>query len=1226
MHLTAIYRSISCRNILTPQIIRVMKLTAILILFACIHVSATGHSQVVTLDMKNVPMQKVLKEVSRQTGVSVIYNESLFKEMPPVTIHVTNATIQEALDRCLSGKPFAYTLQGNEIIIKKKSVIADFQAANLSENIPPPDINVSGQVVDEKGKPLPHATIRLKGDSSSIPVITSDHGEFGLSIKGQNATLIISYVGYKTKEVTVSGADVTLVIRMEPFIQELNGISIISTGYQEIPKERSTGSFEVLDNKTLNQVTGSDILTRMLGNATSLNFNPQLSPTSSGNPIKKGTLANLTIRGANGVQTGLPYGNRPLVVVDGVALEDNSSAYQFYNLDDDIAGKINPNDVENVTLLKDAAAASIWGSRAANGVIVITTKKGKYNQPIQIDLNSNVTVTQKPDLFYYKRASTADFVGVQKFLYNNGFYDNDLSYAQYAQFDFPQPYVPQVVEILEQQKNGQISATQANALLAALGNNDIRNDITKYILRNAVNQQYSLSLRGGSQQIAYRLAIGYDNNLNNVVTSNEQRLTLNSSTTIKLSDKLDLQANIDYTADNKNDQSTNSYFNESGSTTSYHTLVDPYTRLADDNGNPLRIIRDYRPGFVDTVGRGHLLPWTYVPLQDIYYGYMKTKQNLLKLNLQAHYRLSPVFSALAIYSYQKTTTDIANLDDANSYFARNMINNFTSAADYVNPSTGRPAPYVRSIPLGGVYIPINSDLSAHIFRGQINIDKQWGKSAFNAIIGAEVRSSYSPTSTDLYYGYNSSTLSYTHQLNYVDQLPNFFFQSTGQITYPTSLFHDNRQHAVSEFANAAYTYDSRYVISASVRKDASNVFGVGTNNDFSPFYSVGGRWNINNEKFYKWDWLPALQLRGNFGYNGNVNYSTVPITLLQYVSQVGLNGLSYAAAFGATNSHLAPERSGMLNLGIDFGFAGSRLSGSIEYYHKNDNNLISNTPLDPTTGLVATAYNASNIKADGWDIALNSVNIKTGKFSWSSNLLFSYNRTKVAKIFYPGTVVTSGAISGTRIAGYDLSSVWAYKWAGLSNTGAPQIYVNDKVSTNYSDIAFSEPYAAAMINMGSAIPVYFGAFRNTLRYGNFALSANLRYELGYYFRNPMAISYYNSSRNNSYLSPEFNSRWQNPGDELHTNVPAMIYPANQTSDFVYDNADINVLKGDNVRLQELNFSYVLKKLPRQLKSLTIYGDVQNLGILWRANKLGLDPDVYDIPLPRTYAVGVRASF
>lgn len=1223
-----IYTNILCwpqRRI--PKILLIMKLTTVLLFAIIMQASATSFAQRITLTGKDIPLKKVFKEITRQTGYGILYQPGKVKTSATINADFKDTQLSQVLNICLQAQQLSYTIDENTIVIraKEQAVITPKQVDST--------INIQGKVLDENGQGLSGATIKVKDhygamvklNGADVVIGVGGSGSFSIRIPGSAAMLEVSYLGYKTKQVTISGADVDLVIHMEIQAKKLDDI-IVSTGYYDLPKERATGSFEVITNKQLNQVTGTNILDRLLGNATSLNFNPQLVPTSSSNPIKTGTLANLTIRGANGFNKGVLSGGLPLVVVDGVALEDNQSTSA--GVDQDPVANINPNDVESVILLKDAASASIWGSRAANGVIVIVTKKGKFNQPMQISLNSNVTVTEKPNLFYYQRASTSDFIDFQKQLYGQGYYAGTLSYSDYAAYNFPLPYVPDVVEILEQQKNGQITADQANAQFASLGQNDVRRDITKYILRNAVDQQHSISITGGSQDISYRLSGTYDNDMNNTVKSNANRLTLSSSTTIKVNKHLGIQTNIDYSQSNRNDESTGTFFSESGNAAHYGLFMEPYTRLADNNGNPLNVIRDFRPGYVDTVGHGNLLDLHYSPLNDIKDGYTKVNDANLKLNLQGNYRLNDVFSASVIYSYQKQTTTSNDVAGADSYLARYTIDTFTSPYNYVDPTTGQPEPFHRSIPLGGIYTPAVMNLTGQTLRGQLNFNKDWNtKNSISAIAGAELRSSYGTSVSNLYYGYNENTLQYDGQLDYLRQdIPELWYGGVGQLAY-NSINGDNRQHALSEFANVAYTYDNRYTISASARRDGSNVFGVATNKSFSPFYSVGGLWNINNEKFYTADWLPLLHLRATFGYNGNVNYTVSPIAGILYYPYTLVNGLTAGYINGVTNNSLRPERSGILNLGLDFGFKNNRVSGSIEYYIKHDNNLLANAPVDPSTGFTTAHFNTASMLVKGADITLNSVNIKSGLFAWSTTFLFSYNRSKITALYNPPSLLTSATVlDGINLPGGSLNALYAFKWAGLNNTGAPQIYdANGKKSTDYDNIAYGD-YKGVLQNMGSAIPVTSGSFRNTFNYGNFTLSANFIYRLGYYFRRPDAINYSRVAADQAYLPVEYSQRWQKLGDEAHTNVPAFIYPVNGTSDYVYDNANINVLKGDNVRLQELNFSYTFKNDKWRIKNIRIYGDVQNLGIVWRANKLGYDPDIYDIPLPRTYALGVNVSF
>jgi len=321
----------------------------------------------------------------------------------------------------------------------------------------------------------------------------------------------------------------------------------------------------------------------------------------------------------------------------------------------------------------------------------------------------------------------------------------------------------------------------------------------------------------------------------------------------------------------------------------------------------------------------------------------------------------------------------------------------------------------------------------------------------------------------------------------------------------------------------------------------------------------------------------------------------------------------------------------MLNLGLDFGVKGNRLTGSIEYYRKSTTDLMSSNVVDPSTGFGSLTYNTANLLGWGVDLTLNSRNLQAGSFSWASNFLFSYNRVIVSKLYAPAAL-TAGASISSYNEGADLSRIYAFRWAGLNPaTGDPMSYVNGQPYTINNSSAFStmqnQPLSTARY-FGSAVPVYFGSLRNTFTYGQLSLSANLMYKLGYYFRRPTAdiVNYSGLFLSGKFQGIEYQNRWQKPGDELRTNVPSQVDNSDQTRDIFYQNAEINVLKADHIRLQEINLSYAFTKKYKFIKNPRIYANVNNLGVIWRANKLGLDPDVNDLPNPRTWSFGFSANF
>ncbi|HET6995608.1 MAG TPA: secretin and TonB N-terminal domain-containing protein, partial [Chitinophagaceae bacterium] len=339
-----------------------MKLTAIILLAGCLTVSASGHSQKVTLSLKNVPVQTVFREVIRQTGFSIIYNEAMFEGLKPVSIEVKDATVEEAIQKALKGQPLSYELEGTKIVIKKQE---------NPDELPTPDspltIDVKGRIVNEKGEPVA-ATVQVKG--TNIGTSTNENGEFELKGVDASAVLVISGVNIETFEVKVNGRSQLALSAKLKIATGQEVIVEVNTGYQRVPKERATGSFDFINNQLINRSVSTNFLARIE------NLTPGLL-------INHGDAANtdqMLIRGRSTI-----YANaQPLIVLDNFPYDGD-----FNN--------INPNDIENITVLKDAAAASIWGARAGNGVIVITTKKGKSNKP-HVELNSSVTIQKAPDL------------------------------------------------------------------------------------------------------------------------------------------------------------------------------------------------------------------------------------------------------------------------------------------------------------------------------------------------------------------------------------------------------------------------------------------------------------------------------------------------------------------------------------------------------------------------------------------------------------------------------------------------------------------------------------------------------------------------------------------------------------------------------------------------------------------------------------------------------------
>lgn len=1190
-----------------------MRLLLVFVIFGMLQASAAGYSQQLNLNKESITLKEIFKAIKQQTHYDVLWQKGQIDDSRRLKVNFFNASIDQVMNACLEGQGITYTIDDKSIVLRKATSPLPSTSSRQDS------VLFSGRVTDENNKPMPGVTVRIKYGTRTT--FTSVSGEFRIYAPKAQSVLQFSYVGYAITELPLKATTPNrLNIRMLPATGTLSEVQVVSNGYQDLAKERATGSFEVVTAKQLEHSTDPNLLKRLEGITTSMNFNNNstFNTTVSGTGTStlyrnRSAVADLTIRGKNTLTASYLQFNEsgfPLVVIDGIA--------SAYGID-----QINPEDVESVTILKDAASASIWGSRAANGVLVVKTKRGNYTQPLNISLNTNFSFTEKPDLFYRQKMSTSDFIEAQRVRFlRDGSPLQDPATSGSTQ---GQSLVSPVAEIMNDYLfRHVITEAQANAQLDALKGIDVRNDITKYLMRRPLTQNYSLGISGGNKSTAYRISAGYSKSQGNTLQSGTDRINLNYNGSMRPLKGLELNWTAGYGQQNKDFQGGNTFVGtETGQ-------FQPYARLADENGTPLAIPKLYRPAFMEylkTKYGSNLLDMTYKPLEEIKLGSLKGKVQTMNLLLNANYKFDPSLSASVSYSYNRLLNDEAIFSDKNSFFLRELSNR------YRDPTT-----LAYGLPYGDILQPSRSTATGQTLRAQLNYNHTWNRHALNAILGMDASDNYTYQSGNTYYGYDKDLLTSNNSVNQLTQYPMLYVPGTALLPFNDPQIIDNRSRTLSSYTNAAYTYDNRYTVSGSLRRDGSNTYGVGENKSGTPFYSTGISWNIANEHFYHFDLIPRLQLRGTFGYNGNSNPIISPKPLISFRTET-VTGLASAILplNEATNKKLRPERTGVLNFGLDFGFKGGRLSGSFEYYIKNTKGLIATSLLDPTTGFASLRINNGDLRGNGIDLTLNSQNLQVGKFSWSTNFLLSSNRAKLTKLYTRSNPVAQSLMNESYTVGYDLERLFAFRWGGLDPAtgssrgllnGQPLVINNTQAGQNNLNL-ISNASPSTLRYMGSAVPVYFGSLRNSFSYGPMMLSINILYKLKYVTRRPrsdLAMYADLNSTNPSLTGAEYARRWQQPGDELRTNVPSVSYPASGTVDYFYQMSDINVIKGDHIRLQEINLSWGTNLPGWGLKNVRLYANVTNLGILWRANKVGIDPDINDLPNPRGYSFGLSTNF
>lgn len=1056
-------------------------------------------------------------------------------------------------------------------------LIALLYSITLDSQIKP--YTIIGKVKDQSGNALSSVTIELEGTSLSTK--SDAKGQFNLNSPQPKGSLQIRLLGYKTliKEFD-AGDSKELDIQLEETQHTLEEVNVISTGYQKLNKDKATGSFTTIDSSLINRTPTTNILDRLDGVTSGLLFNR--SKTQGGKD-------DLLIRGRSTINGE----DRPLIVLDNFPYEGDIN-------------NINPNDIKTITILKDAAAAAIWGTRAGNGVIVITTYKGNYGDKQIINFSSNITLTPKPALYNLPWFSSEKWIEIEKFLYDKGAY-NSLINARY----FP---VSQAVEIFDGSKRGLISQADSMRMINSLKGNDLREDMSSYLYQPAYNQQYALNLRGGSAVNNYFLSAGLDRNTSNKVFESYLRINLTANNNFKAwKDRLEITTSLLFTS------STSQSGNDGFSPTS------PYDELIDDNGQPLAVRNGLRLSYLDTAGKGRLLDWKYRPIDEARAG-GKVALNSYIVNAGLNYKIMRGLKASLLYQYQLQTSNTLTVFDEDSYYTRNLINSLST----IDNSTGA---VQRALPIGAIRINNDSRYSSNYGRFQMSYDNRIAKDQnLSAIAGIEVRDNQTNNLSQTLYGLNESTgVNANASLDFSKDYPLYYNPSASFRLDPNQRLGYLIDRFVSYYANASYSYKQKYIISLSARKDESNLFGVKPNEKGVPLWSAGFSWDLSKESFFHVDALPMLRLRGSFGYTGNVSKS---ISAYLTASTLGNNlyGAPFSTIINPPNPSLRWERIKIMNLGLDFAFK-NQLSGSIEPFIKYGLDLFGTAPLPAQTGTISYQGNFANTITRGMDLTLRYQK-RLGTVFWQSDLLLSLQNSKVTK--YAALSSTNSAItaqsSSNPLTSNPYFAIYAYRWAGLDGKGDPQVYLNGKASKDYTAINNSLDRANIRL-VGSSVPTVFGGFRNGFSYNGFELSWNITYRLGYYFRKTSLDNAALYGNNGFQINIDYENRWQKAGDEQFTNVSALLYPSNSQRNTVYRNSDILVLKADNIRLQDIRFGWnpsAAKKLLKIFSSLEIFTYLNNIGYIWLANKQGIDPDrqatsISNLPQPMSISFGLKAT-
>lgn len=1139
----------------------------------------------------NYTVAEIFKAVRQQMGLTASFENSVIDKERRLQVDFRNATLGEVMAKVTDGLYVGWRLHGDLVVLFESKTL------QISKEKAPP---LTGLVTGRNGLPVAGASIAVSGSQKGAS--TGADGRFSMENVPDRALLQISSIGYESRQFRLNG-EREITLELDSAVTYIEGITVLSTGFQKVPKERSTGSFVQLDRKLINRRPTGSVLDRIEGITSGLlNFNTSTLGAISKMPSTASL--GMYLRGISTLSPNQVNPN-PLIVLDNFPYEGDVK-------------NLNPNDIESITILKDAASASIWGSRSGNGVIVLTTRKGRKNQKMRMGFNTNLTIERKPDLYYDPNyMSAADYIEVEKTLFDAGYFNSDINNR--SSF----PALSPVVTLLAKKRSGELSADVVDAEIEALKANDVRRDFLRHVYREAVSQQYAVNVHGGSDEHTYYLSVGHDRNQDNLIRNGMVRTTITAANTLTPLEKLEVGTYINYSHRKINQHNEQEYGSVTVNTTKYGMLY-PYAQMMDANGNALSTVRDYNPSFVDSVSGLGYLDWHYRPLDEIRNAENFTTMQNLVLRASVKYKFTSFLNAEVQYQHERQLISTRNYRNEQSYFTRNLINRFSVK----DPSTGM---FTYNFPKGGILSLGDYDWRANNVRTNLNYDQKFGEHGIAAILGAEIRELSAVGIERHSIGYSDATGRGVANLNYNTLYPTY---PSGASTLNTAFPMNSDESGIlnrfiSYYTNIGYSYKERYDFTISGRKDGANLFGARTNEKMTPLWSMGLGWDIGRELFYRaGSWLPELRLRTSYGYNGNVYNGSAYMTGT-YVTGP-LTGLPSIINITPENDQLRWEKVKIFNVGVDFMSKGSRISGSVEYYNKHCLDLIENANVAPQTGYVTVNKNSASTRTTGFDITLKG-NIVDRGLKWESTLLFSQLKDEIISYDLKPTassVILKNYANILYVEGKPIKGLLSYKWAGLDPaTGDPRGYLKGSVSTDYSGIINNfDP--DSLVFHGSAFPTMYGSWRNDFFFKGFSLSINVIYKLGYYFRRPSINLNYSSILVDN-MNRDYAKRWQQPGDELVTNVPSLRYPTNNSRNNFYQYSEILVERGDHIRLQDIRLEYVI---PSKRRGVQVYAYFSNLGIIWRANRHKLDPDVrnlistHDLPRPFACTFGIQTNF
>lgn len=1179
------------------------RLLWLLAMVLCVHVWAYAQATY-SATFSNATPASAIRILKKATGYDFVYEKVLItNNSATVTGSYRNTSLSELLDATV----------GQQLGLSYKILGTTVSLSESKKSSHPFSARVTGTVVDEAGEPLAGATILLK--DTHLGVSADIDGRFNIQIHHADPVLEVSYMGMYPATVHLNTANISKPLKITLKTNASTIDEIVVTGYQTLKRENATGAYQSITGKELEQRYTGTITANLEGKIPGL--------VSYNNGFKSGEDA-LTIRGASSIQAV----TKPLIVVDGLPIEGSLET-------------VNPYDISNITVLKDAAAAAIYGARASNGVIVISTKKADSDRVV-VDVNADLTITEKNNYDNMGWASAAEFVELEKYNFDwmaaipNSPYLSIMS-SYYNSPDRRFSMQP-IVRDLYANYVGDLSDGDLKKHLDRYAAADYRSEWQDAFERTRVLQQYNVSMRHRGQRLASSIVLNYRHDNMGMADDRETSLMFKYSGQWEATKWLNI--NFGTTVIN-NREKTNVLRPGINDYTPIHSLYNPDGSLAD-----LTLGFDENVPAMQNPSYGLKSMW-YNPLAETDMGLRRSRDTNMRTYVQGIFKLLPRWTVSGHFQYEDIYFKSETYKEAESYSMRSIYNRYTM----LDPATNG---VKHNVPDGGRLDTSTSEGNYWTFRGQTQYaNVLFGKLDVDAIAGFEFRESRTRSYSNVLMGYDDQTQNNQNEnINWYD-LSRLLGKASvmgpdyraGSLGGGNATSGDILHRFYSIYATGNFVYDSKYALSGSWRIDKTDLFGTDPKFRGRPLWSVGASWNMHNENFMKdITWIKVLKPRISYGLTGNID-SSVSSYLTGSIGINSVNSLPNAYLNTPPNDKLRWEKTATWNFGTDFALFDYRLRGSFDYYHKKGSDLLVMTDTDPQTGWNSLTINNGNMTNHGFEIQLNGEILRpTSRNSLGINLgvNFSHNKNEVTYVNHEPSSGYEALQPYTLHKGYPVHSLYSFKFAGLKEEGQMQYitWYDHNGEINNSRITSTAFTPEDIVYSGSLDPKVSVAMTPEITYAGFSLSAMLNYYGGHVMRvNTQDMSAdgsyegYDVAQTVGFIPSSYLNYWITGDHEKYmaNGAPGMNVQGGAQARYMHT----NVVPADYLKLRNIVLGYTLpKQFSRQLgiEQARVRVQFNNIAT-WVRNNEGKDPEAVNpitgsnlTKTPRSYTFSLLLNF